>query len=98
MSFERPLSIAQQVLGSVWVTVMAFLALAEPAHAAFGSEAGAMLFQVVGAALASALFAARRALKQQVRRGTALIALWTSERDLRSRVAMDAGEHAESHS
>ena len=98
MSFERPLSIAQRAAGVVWVMVMAFLALAEPAHAAFGSEAGAMLFQVVGAALASCLFAARRTLKRHVQRGAALFPRLTSEREVDSGVAVDAGEHVGSHS
>jgi hypothetical protein len=94
MSFERPWSILRRLLGAVWVTVMAFLALAEPVHAALGSGVGATLFQAACGALAGCVFAARRSLKSHARRAAALFAGLTREREIGSAVALDGGEHA----
>ena len=53
---------------TVWVAALGFLALAQPAHALFGSTAVALLAQVLGAVLLGAVFVLRGAIYQQCER------------------------------
>jgi len=98
MSFERPSSALQYAIRSAWVLFVAFLALAAPAHALLPSETAAVLFQLVGAALASVLFAVRGPLVRQTRRTATALAEWTREREVGSAPGVEGAEQLGSHS
>jgi len=98
MRFERLRSISRRVTVAGWVTVMAFLALAEPAHAAFGPGIAATLFQAACAALVGCVFAARRSIERQACAAAAGYARWRSDREADSAVTLDGVRQARSQS
>lgn len=58
---------------ALWVAGLGFLALAQPAHALFGSPTVALIAQAVGAVLLGALFELRGAIRQQCERLSAFL-------------------------
>ncbi len=58
---------------TLWVAVLGFLALAQPAHALFGSPTIALIAQAVGAVLLASLFVLRGAIREQVERLSAFL-------------------------
>jgi len=66
--------IAVRTIGTLWVAALTFLALAQPAHALFGSPTAALLTQALGAVLLAAGFALRGpVLRQRERFGAFLV-------------------------
>ncbi|MFQ5417635.1 MAG: hypothetical protein ACE5FL_11370 [Myxococcota bacterium] len=63
MRSERAILVVQRVGSTLWVMALAYLALAQPAHATVGSEPGEMLLRAVGAAVVATLFVTRKRLK-----------------------------------
>jgi hypothetical protein len=73
MSSQRALWAVSRLGSTAWVMALAYLALAQPTHAAAGSEPGESLLRVAGAVVAAALFLARKPLKRVGRRVLARI-------------------------
>ena len=73
-------SIAKRAIGVSWVMVLGFLVLSHPAHAAVGSEPGALLLQAGGAGFLGGLFAIRKTLKRNGRRVPEILARRADER------------------
>jgi hypothetical protein len=55
---------APRTLAALWVAALAFMALAQPAHAVFAGPVGALLGQMVGATCIGVLFAFWRKLRR----------------------------------
>jgi hypothetical protein len=62
-----------RAFATLWVTALGFLALAQPAHALFGSPTVALIAQVVGAVLLGGLFELRGTIRQQCERLSAFL-------------------------
>jgi len=60
--------VAGRTFATLWVAVLAFLALAQPAHALFGSPTVAVIAQAVAAALLGSAFALRGTIRRQCER------------------------------
>jgi hypothetical protein len=89
-------SIAKRATSISWVTLLGFLLLAHPAHAAVDSEPGALLLQACGAGLLGCLFAIRKTLKRSGRSAPEFFASSTADRASLARVSGNIVGHARS--
>jgi hypothetical protein len=64
---------AVRTSATLWVAVLGFLVLAQPAHALFGSIGAALIAQGVGALALAALFALRALIRRQLGRLVAFV-------------------------
>jgi hypothetical protein len=67
-------NVSGRTLRILWVVVLGFLVLAQPAHALFESATVALIAQVFGAVLMGTVFALREAIRQQYDRFTSFLA------------------------
>lgn len=75
--------VAGRIVTSLWFIALGFLALAQPAHALFGSPNAALVAQILGAVLFAAAFTRREALRRQAER---LVPFLVDSRGLRALV------------